>query len=428
VVLRIRGDKMKVIIHGGAKEVGRQCIEVVTKQGRFLLDGGVKLGEEAEYPEEIKNIRNIDAAFLTHAHLDHCGAWPYLQSKGLRCPIYMTSTTRSIAKILIRDFYKVESLHHIPAYKKENIFKAFDLFKTIHYSQSLEIKDAYFKFFDAGHIPGSAFILVESNGKRIIYTGDIRLSTSRLMEGADLGIRDVDALIMETTYGNREHPDRKKTELEFLAKIKETLRRGGKVFIPAFSVGRSQEILLLLHSQKWNVPIYLDGMGKDITDLIIEHEAAKDSETLKRVKNKTIFVNGRSDRERAMKRQGIFVASAGMMTGGSIIEYLKEGHQDKRNSILLTGYVAEGTNGRLLLDTGTIFIDGRKTKVKAEYQQYNFSAHAGLSELKELVKKINPQKLILIHGELESLEKFAESERKNGKEVFIPEMGSEINI
>lgn len=419
---------MKLIFHGGAREVGRNCVEVVTKQGRFLLDAGTKLGTETKYPSEIKNLSRIDAGLLSHGHLDHCGGWPYLHSKGLKCPIYMTPVTEDFAKILLRDFYKIESLTHIPPYKKESIFAAIGLFKKINYSQSFEIKDTYFKFYDAGHIPGSSFIYIESDGKSLVYTGDIKLNETRLLKGADLGIRNIDALVMETTYGKKEHLNRQRQEREFLEKTRETIKRKGNVFIPAFSVGRTQELILILNSEKWNIPVYVDGMGKDMTEIVIHNNAAKDVEKLKKARNKVIYIAGRDQRERAMKKQGIFIASAGMLTGGSILEYLKEGHRDPKNSILLTGYVDTGTNGRLLLDEGSIFIEGRKTKVQAEYHQYDFSAHAGLSELKELVHTLRPKKVILIHGELESMESFADYLRKKELEVYIPETGSEINI
>jgi putative mRNA 3-end processing factor len=419
---------MKVIVHGAAKEVGRSCIELVTEKNRFLFDAGVKLGDETEYPSDVKNIKDITATFMSHAHLDHSGAFPFLQSKGLRCPIYLTPTTKDIAKILLRDFYKVESLNHIPPYSKESIFAAFDLFKTKHYNEAFEVNDAYVQFFDAGHVPGSSLILMEVDGKRIAYTGDIRLSDTRLLKGADINVRDVDALIIETTYGNREHPDRKKTEREFLSKIRDVVNTGGSVFIPAFAVGRSQEMLLLLHTENWDVPVYLDGISQDVMNLILEHNACKDKESLIRAREKTIFIKGGKERERALQSQGIFVTTSGMLTGGPIIDYLKAGHQNPRNAILVTGYVMEGTNGRMLLEQGCVFIDGKRTKVKAQYQTFNFSAHAGLAELQQIIKRINPKKLILVHGEAASMEHLAALERKNGREVLIPELNNEIYI
>ncbi len=419
---------MKLIFHGGAGEVGRSCIEVVTAKNRFLLDAGVQLGEETLYPTKIDNVPKIDGILLSHAHLDHSGALSYLQSRGLKCPVYMTAATKDIAKVLLKDFFHVESLNHIPPYEKSNVFASFDLFKIKDYNQGFEIKDAYAKFFDAGHVPGSAFIVLEADGKRIAYSGDIKYDETRLMKGAHVEVKDVDALIIETTYGDREHPERKKTEKEFLNKVKETLARGGQVFIPSFAVGRAQEILLLLHSEKWEVPVYLDGIGQTITNLIVEHNACKDREKLIAARAKTVFIMGRKEREQALKGQGIFVTTSGMLTGGPIIEYLKVGHQNPNNAILITGFVSEGTNGRLLLDEGAVFIEGRRTKVQAEYHQYDFSAHAGLEELQRLIQKINPKKLILVHGETAALEHLAELERKKGKEIFVPQADSELTI
>ncbi len=419
---------MKITVHGAAGEVGRSCIEVQTKNARFILDAGVKLGEETQYPTKVDNLNKIDAAIVSHSHLDHCGALPYLQSKGLKCPIYMTPTTRDISKILLKDFFHVESLSHIPLYKKEDTFKAFDLFRTKEYNQGFEEKNAFIKFFDAGHVPGSSMIYIEADNQKLLYTGDIRLSDTRLVKGANIPVKDVDALIIETTYGNREHQERKKTEREFLNKIEEVINRGGRAFIPSFAVGRAQEILLLLHTQKWKVPVYLDGIGKDITNLTIEHGACKDKEALMQARAKTIFISSKKEREDAARGQGIFVTTSGMLTGGPIIDYLKAGHQDPKNAILLTGYVMEGTNGRLLLEEGMVFLDGRKTKVHAEYKQYDFSAHAGLEELRQIIKKVNPKKLILVHGSEEALANLEQIERKQGREVYVPTLDSEINI
>lgn len=419
---------MKLIFHGGEKEVGRNCIELVTSNSRFLLDCGVKLGTETKYPEGLKSLNTFDAGITTHGHLDHCGAWPYMQSKGLKCPIFMTPLTREYAKILIKDFYKVESLSHIPPYKPENIQKAAELFKTKIYNQPFDVNGTSFRFFDAGHIPGSAYVLIETEGKRIVYTGDIKLDGTNLLKGSDTSVKNIDVLICESTYGDRDHEERRKTEIDFLLKIKQTLKRGGSVFIPSFSVGRTQELILLLDKERWDVPVYVDGMGTDITILTIDYNQCRDKSRLIRARNNVRFIKGGREREEAMKQQGIFVASAGMMTGGPIIIYLKEGHKDPKNSILLTGYVDTGTNGRLMLDEGMIFIEGRKTKVQAEYQQFDFSAHAGLRELREIIRKFNPRTLILVHGDPKAIEHLEELERKERRDVFVPQLGSEINI
>lgn len=419
---------MKLIFHGGALDVGRSCIELVTSQSRFLLDCGVKLGEETEYPEEPKAMKSIDAVFLTHAHLDHCGALPLFQKKGLKCPIYMHPGTKNIAKILMKDNLKVESLTHNPGYEKSNVYAAANLFKIKDFRQNLDVKDSKIKFYDAGHIPGSALVCIDVEGKRLLYTGDLNTSETRLMNGADLEIDDIDTLITETTYGAKEHPDRKQSEKELIAKIKETIKRGGQAVVPVFGLGRAQEILLLIQSEKWDVPVYLDGIAEDITNLVIQENTCRDNDKLAKARGKTIFIKGMNERQLALKTQGIFITTSGMLAGGPIIDYLKETYSNPLNSILLTGYVMETTNGGLLMKEGCVFLDGKKVKVKAEYKQFDFSAHAGMSELKQMIKTLNPRRVILIHGEPVGLENMANYVRSLGKEVFIPKPGSEINI
>lgn len=420
---------MKLIFHGGAGEVGRSCIEVVTKQSRFLVDCGVKFGDETEYPNVPKDLKNIDAAFLTHAHLDHSGALPYFQSKGLNCNIYGTQTTKHLAKFLLKDMYHVESLKQNPPWSKDNIFKVIDLFRVKQYNQKIQIKDATFEFYNSGHIPGSASLVIEADGQKIIYTSDINNAETRLLNGADINdIKDVDAVIIENTYGNREHPDRKKTEEELLNKITETLQRGGQAFIPSFAVGRAQEILLVVHSKKWNVPVYIDGSAKEATSIIIEQDSCKDRPKLMDAFNRTHVVEGRHEREKVLQRPGIFISTSGMMTGGPILDYMKSAYDNPKNSVLIVGYVEKGTNGRLLMEESCLFLDGKRYRVKAEHTQYDFSAHAGLSGLKEIGQKLNPRTFILVHGEDDSLKAMEAYQRSRKKEVYVPRLGSEINI
>lgn len=419
---------MKLIFHGGVKEVGKLCIEVDTKSSRFLLDCGVKLGTETEFPNVPKNPKQIDAAIISHAHLDHCAGLPYMNSKGLNCPIFMTYHTKEIAKILIKDFFHVESLTGIPAYNKDNVLRTFNQMKAKDFIHRFKVKDADFQFFDAGHIPGSAIIVVEADGKRLAFTGDINTTNTQLMKAASLDIGEVDALIMETTYGDREHPDRKQTEREFISKIKEVIKRGGSVFIPVFGVGRAQEIVLLLNSEKFNAPIYLDGMAKEVTDLIIQQNSCRDQKALIAAKDNVTYVEGRLDREKIVRKQGIFIGTSGMLTGGPMMDYMKYGYQNPKNAFLLTGYVIEGTNGRLLLDESSIFLEGKKVNVKAEHIQYDFSAHSGMSELKRIIQKLNPRKLILLHGSEESIKNIADEEKKRNREVFTPNIGDEVYI
>jgi len=271
---------MKLTFHGAAQEVGRSCIEVETERStRILLDAGLKLTTDLnEFPVGMTNLSEIDAVLLSHAHLDHTGALPLLDHQGLYCPVYSTAMTKKLTKLLLEDAYKIGKLKHEQlGYFEEDIQKILNCVKRIKQRESGKILDVNFTFYSAGHIPGSSSILVHADEKTLLYTGDINLAESQLMNGADISFGKVDVLITESTYGDREHPPRKKVEKEFLDKVSETIGKGGSVLIPCFAVGRAQEIMLLLSELNLRVPIYLDGMAKKVTRLILqEPQSIKD--------------------------------------------------------------------------------------------------------------------------------------------------------
>ncbi|MFC1728281.1 MBL fold metallo-hydrolase [Nanoarchaeota archaeon] len=418
---------MKITLRGAAYEVGRSCVEVESDKNRFLFDAGLKIGEETQYPTKIPKLNKLDAVFLSHAHLDHSGALPYLNYNGLHCPIFTTTITRLMTKLLLKDSFHIETLSHIPPYQKQNIYNVLGSMEDKKQNQFYEFKDMRFKLFDAGHIAGASSILVDTQDKRILYSGDINTVETKIATKTKIEAEDVDALILETTYGDREHPSRKETEKKFLDEIQETIQMGGSVVLPAFAIGRSQELMMLLN-KKFGVPIYLDGMAKKIADLFLQRGCTNNKEDFKSAYNRIRQVHGWKERKNLLKDQGIFITTAGMMDGGPVMDYLKFTAQDPKNSILLTGWQAEGTNGRRMMEKGSVYIDGMSIKVKANYKQYDMSAHAGLSELKELVQKINPRKVILNHGDPSSIENLSKDLRKLGFETFTPKLNDTINI
>ena len=292
---------MKIQFLGSAKEVGRSCILV---NDWILLDAGLMIGKEkAEYPEDFSE-KDIKAVFLTHAHLDHTGALPLLNHLGLRCVIYATKMTRAITKILLKDSIHIEELKgNHPAYTEENINNILSYFTYTNYNRDYEEKGVSlkYKFLDAGHIPGSASVLIDfedksGQRKKILYTGDINAIDSNLLNGLNYHkknseLKNVDVLICESTYGGRDHPPRSEQEKEFLSTIQRTIDKGGSVLIPAFAVGRSQEIIMMLAKRNFKVPVYLDGMGKKVTDLFIkEHKFLKDGKLFQKAVEKVEFV------------------------------------------------------------------------------------------------------------------------------------------
>jgi putative mRNA 3-end processing factor len=417
---------MIITFYGGASEVGRSCISIDDK---YLFDAGIKISEEgSEYPLSF-DVSQLRAVFISHAHLDHTGALPLFNHKGLKCPIFCTGVTKDITKILLKDSLHIEQLENLtPGYNKENIYNVMGLMKNAKYNKKGKINDVKYRFYDAGHIPGSASILLKYHHKKILYTGDINSTDTFLLKGSDYNIRDVDVMICESTYGDRDHSNRQKTVTDFLNKIQKTLDRGGTALIPAFAVGRSQEVLMMLASRKWKCPIYLDGMSKKITnifqrrsDFLKEEYGLKD--TMKNVK----YVKNRKERKEIVKEQAIIVTTSGMLDGGPVIDYLSSLYFDEKSSVYMTGYQAEETNGRLLLNEGKAYIDGLRIKIRCEVEKFDFSAHSGQKELVNLINKINPKHLILNHGDEPSLQKLSSIFNKKFK-VYTPKNGVGIKI
>ncbi len=425
---------------GSAQEVGRSCILI---NDTYLLDAGIKISEEGqEYPMmNLLDPYKIQAVFLSHAHLDHTGALPLLNNNGLNCSIYCTKITKKTTKILLNDSIHIEMLSvKEPAYDQENITKIMSLMKPVDYNREYnqQYKDGNkekkidFTFLDAGHIPGSSSILLKIDGKTILYSGDINTLTTRLTQGLNYfnqnQLKNIDCFICESTYGDRDHIPRQQTEKEFLQAIKDTLKKGGKVIIPTFSVARAQELAILVSQQNFTVPIYLDGMAKKVTDLFLsESDSIKNGNLLRQAMKKVQYVKKRDDRVTIVKEQCIIITTSGMVAGGPVIDYLKYLYNDQKTAILLTGYQAPNCNGRLLLDEQRAFVDGIGLNVRCTIKQFDFSAHAGKTELIALIKALNPKIVLFNHGEKESCFALANAMPKTITAI-VPELGETITI
>ncbi|MBI5392704.1 MBL fold metallo-hydrolase [Candidatus Woesearchaeota archaeon] len=416
---------------GSAEEVGRSCILVNDK---YLLDAGIKISQNGqEYPLiNLIDPRQIQAVFLSHAHLDHTGALPLLNHNGLNCSIYCTKTTKKITKILLNDSIHIEMLSvKDPAYTEENITKIMSLMTIVDYNKQFKQGDLSCTFLDAGHIPGSSSILLEIDGKTILYTGDINTLTTRLTNGLHFHQQlkqKIDVMICESTYGDRDHKNRAETEARFLQIIKDTIKKGGKVIIPTFSVARAQELVIFLSKQNFMVPIYLDGMARKVTDtLLSDPDSINNSVALRKALKIVQYVKSYQHRIDITKEQGIFITTSGMVAGGPVLDYIKFLYNDPKTAILLTGFQAEGCNGRLLLDQQKAFIDGIGLAVKCSIEQFDFSAHAGKKELIQIITALKPKKVICNHGDKESCLALAKTVPKSVKAI-VPKLGEIIEI
>ncbi|MBN1385649.1 MBL fold metallo-hydrolase [Candidatus Woesearchaeota archaeon] len=420
--------KLRITFHGAAQEVGRSCIEVASDNYRIIFDAGIKFGEEGtEYPVKMKDVDKIDAVFVSHAHLDHTGYLPHLMKAGLDCPVYMTHGTRVLTKILLKDSYGIDLLKNQLQYHKADMKRVFSRTKILDYGREELQESMRFRMDSAGHIPGSAITTVDMDGRKIMYTGDIRLSDTLLLEKANVqGSPDV--LICETTYGNKLQNDRQGEIREFIQAIRKTLKDGGSVIIPVFAVGRAQEVIMMIYD-KFNVPVYMDGMGIEVCEkMLAMPEFVRDKSLLKTAFSRVKVIKSWKDRKDVMKEKAIFVTTSGMLTGGPVIEYLKHHYFDERTAIFLTGYQVEGTNGRTLLEEGKVSLDGMTVKVKCKVRKFDFSAHADSKALKDMILKLRPKHLCLVHGEPESGQAIKDFAEKRGMKVYLQKPGDTIRI
>ena len=420
-------------MHGAAGEIGKSCIEIISQGKRYIMDAGIKFTSHgAQYPKYLDRIHELDGVFLSHAHLDHSGALPLLEHKNLKCPIYLTPLTWKITNLLLADNYHLEKLKHVhPAYSERDIQKIKDDLRFVKYDKQYETGDSKVKFsyLNSGHIPGGASILLELEGMKVLYTADINTENTNLMIPSELeNIRDIDILITENTYGDRPHPDKEESQEGLIKSVVECINNGGSALIPVFSVGRSQEILMILSKLPEHIPIYLDGMARKLTTLILESDDPyiDNREILDKMAKRIIMIQKPKERNEIAKKQGIVIVStSGMVQGGPVITYAETFIHKPENFIILTGYQAKGTNGRFMFEDHLFYEHHQKFNVKCHVRKFDFSAHYGQTSIRKMLTKINPKNLILQHGDMDALcssEKFAK-ENLPQTNVFLPMIG-----
>ena len=414
---------------GGCQEVGRSSF-LLDFGEKILFDNGLKLTpKETEYPLPIKT--NLDGMVLSHAHLDHSGNLPHLfVESNVMC--YMTPPTLDIAKMLWYDSMKISDIEGTElGWGEIEVKKAENYTFPTPYRKRLDItKSVQLELFDAGHILGSAMAKLSFGDKTFLYTGDFKKEETRLFKGADLGVGNVDYMMVESTYGDRNHPPRKEVEKLFVEEVQNTIDKGGWALVPAFAVGRSQEVIDILHEYKINAPIYLDGMCQKAARIMLSYpQYLKSPKFLKRALEQAIWVRRESFRKKALKQPSVIVTTAGMLAGGPVLSYLKTLYKDENSAVLLTGYQVEETPGRRLMETKEIGIDGKEYKVKAKVEKFDFSAHASQQEMLETIKKISPERVLLVHGDKDVMPVFKDRIReKTGIESTILERGKKVKL
>ena len=413
---------MQLSFHGAMNTVGSSAVLIDTGVEKIMLDYGTKIRTEPpQFPIPIKGNGKPDVVLLTHAHLDHSGGVPLFEANGNKIPIFSLPVTKPLVETLLYDSVKISNEEGIKLpFNDANVDDTIKNFAPIEYKEQHKLKKATFTYFDAGHIPGSAMVLVEYHGKKILYTGDFNSIDTRLMKKCDQKIPQADILITESTYAQREHPDREEQEKQFVEIIHETIANDGIALISGFAIGRLQEILLILERHGIDFPVYMDGMAKKATTIINQHKyLLHDPDKLDAALQKVTYVKSDKMRKSIIKKPCAVLTTSGMLTGGAIVFYLKRLYDDKNSSLLLTGYQLPDTPGKNLLETGRYVAKNINLELKMFVKRLDFSAHVGRSGLFDFIKKQNSEKIFCVHGD--NTDEFAnELKEKHGYDAVAP--------
>jgi len=460
--------------HGAARTVTGSSHLLSVNGSKILLDCGLFQGRRAEAWEVNNSFPfdpvDIDALILSHAHIDHSGKTPMLCKHGFDGPIFCTHATRDLANIMLldsaylqgRDAEFVNKIHarkgEAPVkalYDLEDVVDALSQFQSIGYRRKVLVADGVsVRFFDAGHILGSAIVMLEirecERTIELCFTGDLGRPDRAILRDPEFP-GDADVLITESTYGGRTHAHSEIT-LDILEDtITRTVARNGKVIVPAFAVGRTQELVYALHvlleaGRLPDIPIYVDGpLGVNATQVFRIHPECMDAEAREAIlthqnpfrfeRLRYITLVSESKALNDSRNPMMIISSSGMCEGGRILHHLRNNIGDRRNTILITGYNAEHTLGRRLVERNdTVRIFGEEFELNAEVVVMNsLSAHADKTELLTFHRQFNPARLrhtFLVHGDYDQQQKLqhAMEEELGLQNVIIPATDTTVEI
>ena len=418
---------MKIRFLGACREVGRSAVAVQDGDGQILLDYGVIMNHEVGFPMHVPP-KDLKGIILTHAHLDHSGLTPLFYIQG-RIPIYGVEPTFQLTDLLIKDFIHLSG-YFLP-YEFIDLQTMLSHTVNVGHRQQFTIGDSQATLLNAGHIPGSSQVLLENHGKRLLYTGDFNDSNTRLLNGADQDYNNLDALIIESTYANEDHQNRAKVEEELVRRVTDVVRDGGVVLVPAFGVGRSQEIISILAAHHFEYPIFVDGMALDAIEIFMNNpESLADPELFKRAVRNADWMEKWNDRRRAVRTPSVIVSPAGMLKGGAAMFYMESVAKRRENAVFLVSYQIPGTPGSILLEKKRFMFHGKASKVEAQVEQFDFSSHVGKSELERRLSKLDKKtKVFTMHGAEKNCTKLASwASREMGLEAVSPKTGETYDI
>ena len=405
---------------GGGNEVGNVGIVLEDpSSNRLLLDYGIAPTKPPRYPNEAPHVSN---AIITHSHIDHLGMVPWLASNH-NTKLHGTELTAAISEMMWYDCHKVSSIEGYPLpWDKRDIDLALSAWETHSFNKPWKQDDWKLELHGAGHIPGAAMLHVETPTKTVLFSGDFDTRDSQLTVGAKPVKSDV--LFVEGTYGGRDHPPKQEENERFIERVVEVTDRGGTALVPAFANGRTQDVVMLLHKHLPELNVHVDGMGKRVAKLQMEHpETLRDPTALESAWRWCRRVSSKSDRKKALDAD-VIVSTSGMLDGGPSIWYLNRLRHNPKNAILLTGYQARNTGGRRLLEERRIPIFGKISSIDLEVDQYSFSTHAGHQEIVDFAAQCQAEDVVIYHSDpTMARPPLADALEANGHQVHTPENG-----
>lgn len=443
---------MKVSFHGGARQVTGACYLLETARTKALIDCGLFQGGEECADLNFESFKfspqEVDALFVTHAHLDHIGRIPKFVRQGFLGKIYSTPPTRELARLILEDARSLAARENRALYDAEDIEKTFQLWEEIPYHKKITVGDMVISLADAGHILGSSFVEIFAERKHFLFTGDIGNIPSPLLPPPEQ-FRDIEYLVIESTYGSRSHEGEEERALLLERAIEDTASRKGTLMIPAFATERTQDILYLLNEMLLfkripEMPVFVDAplairatavfekypeyYRQEIRELFREHP-----HLFKFKKLKFTETVEESKRINDVPPPKIILAGSGMMQGGRILHHLRRYLSDPNSLLLVTGYQAAGSLGRRLLDgTDSVKISGEEISIRAEIRKINgFSAHADNPQLFSFVESTRDalKRVFVVQGEeAEALHFMQEVKDRLGVEAGAPMLYDEFEI